>query len=100
VDRLHILFRWWTSQRHDGKLCQLNNYLVDIIAALGGVEGIFEHTLFKGMYFLMWEGLSWEKVSGFEELMQYKMLTNAQRSSLDQIPNRRFTLVESNYQSC
>lgn len=30
---------WWTSQRHDGKLWQLNNYRVDVIAALGGVEG-------------------------------------------------------------
>lgn len=39
---------WWTSQRHDGKLHNLNNYRVDIIAALGGVEGILEHTLFKG----------------------------------------------------
>ena len=39
---------WWTSQRHDGKLWQLNNYRVDVIAALGGVEGILEHTLFKG----------------------------------------------------
>ncbi|GAA5868902.1 hypothetical protein JCM3774_006786 [Rhodotorula dairenensis] len=38
---------WWTSQRHGGKLWQLNNYRVDVIAALGGVEGILEHTLFK-----------------------------------------------------
>jgi pre-mRNA-processing factor 8 len=29
-------------------LHNLNNYRVDIIAALGGVEGILEHTLFKG----------------------------------------------------
>jgi U6-snRNA interacting domain of PrP8 len=48
---------WWTSQRHDGKLWQLNNYRVDVIAALGGVEGILEHTLFKGTYFPTWEGL-------------------------------------------
>ena len=47
---------WWTSQRHDGKLWQLNNYRVDVIAALGGVEGILEHTLFKGTYFPTWEG--------------------------------------------
>ena len=58
---------WWTSQRHDGKLWQLNNYRVDVIAALGGVEGILEHTLFKGTYFPTWEGLFWEKASGFEE---------------------------------
>jgi U6-snRNA interacting domain of PrP8 len=48
---------WWTSQRHDGKLWQLNNYRVDVIAALGGVEGILEHTLFKGTYFPTWEGV-------------------------------------------
>lgn len=60
--------------------------------ALGGVEGILEHTLFKGTYFPTWEGLFWEKASGFEEQMKYKKLTNAQRSGLVQIPNRRFTL--------
>jgi len=46
----------WTSQRHDGKLWQLNNYRVDVIAALGGVESILEHTLFMGTYFPTWEG--------------------------------------------
>ena len=30
--------------------------------------------------------------AGFEESMKYKKLTNAQRSGLNQIPNRRFTL--------
>ena len=83
---------WWTHQRHDGKLCNLNNYRTDMIQALGGVEGILEHTLFKGTYFPTWEGLFWEKASGFEESMKYKKLTNAQRSGLNQIPNRRFTL--------
>ena len=63
-----------------------------MIQALGGVEGILEHTLFKGTYFPTWEGLFWEKASGFEESMKYKKLTNAQRSGLNQIPNRRFTL--------
>jgi hypothetical protein len=62
------------------------------LQALGGVEGILEHTLFKGTYFPTWEGLFWEKASGFEEQMKYKKLTNAQRSGLVQIPNRRFTL--------
>lgn len=33
-----------------------------ILQALGGVEGILEHTLFKGTYFPTWEGLFWEKV--------------------------------------
>ena len=67
----------WTSRWHDGKLRQLNNYCVDIIAALGGVEGILEHT-----HTFSREGLFWEKASGFEESMRYKTLTNAQRSSL------------------
>ena len=92
----HCLLRlnpfWWTHQRHDGKLWNLNNYRTDVIQALGGVEGILEHTLFKGTYFPTWEGLFWEKASGFEESMKYKKLTNAQRSGLNQIPNRRFTL--------
>ncbi|KAI9220140.1 PRP8 pre-mRNA processing factor 8 [Blastocladiella britannica] len=83
---------WWTSQRHDGKLWNLNNYRTDVIQALGGVEGILEHTLFKGTYFPTWEGLFWERASGFEESMKFKKLTNAQRSGLNQIPNRRFTL--------
>ncbi|ORZ34180.1 PRP8 pre-mRNA processing factor 8 [Catenaria anguillulae PL171] len=83
---------FWTSQRHDGKLWNLNNYRTDVIQALGGVEGILEHTLFKGTYFPTWEGLFWEKASGFEESMKFKKLTNAQRSGLNQIPNRRFTL--------
>ncbi|RKO89037.1 PRP8 domain IV core-domain-containing protein [Blyttiomyces helicus] len=126
---------WWTHHRHDGKLWNLNNYRTDMIQALGGVEGILEHTLFKGTYFPTWEGLCkcwlgrifrerrraagiggsvlgfllslpahqpllfslspmpvWEKASGFEESMKYKKLTNAQRSGLNQIPNRRFTL--------
>jgi len=52
---------WWTNSRHDGKLWALNNYRVDVIAALGGVEGILEHSLFKGTAFPTWEGLFWEK---------------------------------------
>ncbi|KAF5136552.1 Pre-mRNA-processing-splicing factor 8 [Metarhizium anisopliae] len=82
---------WWTSQRHDGKLWNLNAYRTDVIQALGGVETILEHTLFKATGFPSWEGLFWEK-AGFEESMKFKKLTNAQRSGLNQIPNRRFTL--------
>ncbi|KAJ1984313.1 hypothetical protein H4R34_000737 [Dimargaris verticillata] len=52
---------WWTNQRHDGKLYNLHNYRTDMIQALGGVEGILEHTLFKGTYFPTWEGLFWER---------------------------------------
>ena len=33
----------------------------------------------QGTYFPTWEGLFWEKASGFEESMKYKKLTNAQR---------------------
>ena len=48
-------------------LCRnLNNYRTDVIQALGGVEGILEHTLFKGTYFPTWEGLFWEKVGFFK----------------------------------
>ncbi|OMH82497.1 Pre-mRNA-processing-splicing factor 8 [Zancudomyces culisetae] len=83
---------WWTNNRHDGRLWQLNAYRTDIIQALGGIECILEHTLFKGTAFPTWEGLFWEQSSGFEESMKYKKLTNAQRSGLNQIPNRRFTL--------
>lgn len=83
---------WWTNSHHDGKLWNLNSYRTDIIQALGGIETILEHTLFKGTGFNSWEGLFWEKASGFEDSMQFKKLTNAQRTGLSQIPNRRFTL--------
>jgi pre-mRNA-processing factor 8 len=31
---------WWTNQRHDDKLWNLNNYRTDMIQALGGAESI------------------------------------------------------------
>ena len=40
---------WWTHQRHDGKLWNLNCDRADMIQALGDVEGILEHTLFEGI---------------------------------------------------
>lgn len=83
---------WWLSDRHDGRLWNLNSYRTDVIQALGGIETILEHTLFKGTGFESWEGLFWEKASGFEDTLKFKKLTNAQRSGLSQIPNRRFTL--------
>lgn len=83
---------WWLSDRHDGRLWNLNAYRTDVIQALGGIETILEHTLFKGTGFESWEGLFWEKASGFEDTLKFKKLTNAQRSGLSQIPNRRFTL--------
>ncbi|KNC53021.1 pre-mRNA-processing-splicing factor 8 [Thecamonas trahens ATCC 50062] len=83
---------WWTNSRHDGKLWYLNNYRTDVIQALGGVEAILAHTLFAATYFPTWEGLFWEKSSGFEESMKYKRLTVAQRGGLTKVPNRRFAL--------
>ncbi|KAG7195924.1 pre-mRNA-splicing factor 8 [Scheffersomyces spartinae] len=83
---------WWTSNHHDGRLWNLTSYRTDVIQALGGIETILEHTLFKGTGFDSWEGLFWEKASGFEDSLKFKKLTNAQRSGLSQIPNRRFTL--------
>ena len=50
---------YWTHQRHDGKLWNLGNARTDVIQALGGVEGILEHTLFKATAFPTWEGLFW-----------------------------------------
>ncbi|CAE5964834.1 unnamed protein product [Arabidopsis arenosa] len=61
-------------------LFQKDRHTLAYDKALGGVEGILEHTLFKGTYFPTWEGLFWEKASGFEESMKYKKLTNAQRA--------------------
>lgn len=83
---------WWTHARHDGKLWNLNNYRTDMIQALGGVEGILEHTLFRATHFPTWEGLFWERAGGFEDSIKSKRLTNAQRTGLSQIPNRRFVL--------
>lgn len=82
----------WTHLKHDGKLWSLNNLRVDTIQALGGVDSILEHSLFKGTYFQSWEGLFWEKLSGYEESAAFKKLTNAQRGGVGQVPNRRFTL--------
>jgi len=83
---------WWTIRNHDGKLWTLDFYKIEMIQNLGGISNILEHTLFKGTYFPTWEGLFWEKSSGFEETLEHKKLTHAQRSGLNQIPNRRFTL--------
>jgi len=52
---------WWTSQRHDGKLWNLNSYRTDVIQAFDGLKTILEHTLFKATAFPSWEGLFWER---------------------------------------
>ena len=64
----------------------------ELISPLGRVSSPCVAHVF--MYLLTFNsiGLFWEKASGFEESMRYKKLTNAQRSGLNQIPNRRFTL--------
>ncbi|XP_075591060.1 uncharacterized protein LOC142597946 [Dermatophagoides farinae] len=86
-----VLF-YWTSQYFDGRLWNLNNYRTDIIQALGGIECILEHSLFKATFFSSWEGLFWQRNQGLEVVLKCKKLTNAQRSGLNQIPNRRFAL--------
>ncbi|KAI9476840.1 NUC071 domain-containing protein [Coemansia mojavensis] len=94
---------WWTHAKHDGRLWQLNTYRTDMIQALGGVECILEHSLFRGTYYPTWEGLFWQQqcfaqgtrilmFDGSRREVQHRQLTNAQRSGLNQIPNRRFTL--------
>ncbi|CAF4550337.1 unnamed protein product, partial [Rotaria magnacalcarata] len=75
---------------HDGKLWNLNNYRTDMIQALGGVEGILEHTLCKGFVIevVFFDVLTF---SSLQQSIRWKELTNAQRSGLNQIPNRHFT---------
>ncbi|KAJ2819198.1 hypothetical protein GGI24_004863, partial [Coemansia furcata] len=51
------------------------------------------HSLFRGTYYPTWEGLFWQQQStSFSGAMGQRQLTNAQRSGLNQIPNRRFTM--------
>lgn len=52
---------------------QVNAYRTDVIQALGGVETILEHTLFKSTGFPSWEGLFWEKVSGLLEFSCFSL---------------------------
>lgn len=83
---------WWTNARHDGRLWNLATYRQDVVQALGGIDAILEHTLFRGTGFDSWEGLFWETGGGLEDQLRMRKLTNAQRTGLSQIPNRRFTL--------
>lgn len=61
-----------------------------VLALLSEVMGLFDIKCIKiaSLVLLCFR----EKASGFEESMKWKKLTNAQRSGLNQIPNRRFTL--------
>ena len=81
---------WWTLQCHNGKLWQLNNYCINIIAALGGR---YLGTHIQGNILPnVRESLLGLKVSSFKKSMQYKKLTNSQCSGLNQIPNHCFML--------
>ncbi|EAY02411.1 pre-mRNA processing 8 protein homolog PRP8 [Trichomonas vaginalis G3] len=82
----------WTHHHHDGKLWNLKDYRADVIQALGGVEGILSHSIFKATGYKHWEGLFWDNTTGFEEALKYRKLTNAQRQGMSQVPNRRYTL--------
>jgi pre-mRNA-processing factor 8 len=72
--------------------CPPSSCLFRELTAIRKLFLVSNNIFLQGTYFPTWEGLFWEKASGFEESMKYKKLTNAQRSGLNQIPNRRFTL--------
>lgn len=82
----------WTNHRHDGKLWNLQDYRTDVIQALGGVEGILSHSIFRATGYKRWEGLMWDTTTDFDEALKHRRMTNAQRQGLSQVPNRRFTL--------
>lgn len=83
---------WWTDGRHDGRLWALDAYRADVVQALGGIEGVLAHSLFRATGHAGWEGLFWERPAGHEDALAARRLTNAQRAGLSQIPNRRFVL--------
>ncbi|KAL4780757.1 putative pre-mRNA splicing factor [Aspergillus varians] len=97
---------WWTSQRHDGKLWNLNAYRTDVIQALGGVETILEHTLFKATAFPSWEGLFWERacLAKGTQLLRYDTtkvnVEDVKEGDLllgpDGTPRRAFNVVNGN----
>lgn len=77
---------FFMSMRHDGRLWDLSCYEEDVVRYFGGLEHIYEHTLHASL------GLGSEKLVFEEEVACSKQMTNAQRSGLSQIPNRRFIL--------
>ncbi|EAN99773.1 PRP8 protein homologue, putative [Trypanosoma cruzi] len=88
------LKNWWFHPEHDGNICGgvLERYRVDIIIALGGVEAILEHSLFKGTGFPSWEGIEFNRSGGFENSKKDSKLAKQQRAGLANVPNRRFAL--------
>ncbi|EPY39064.1 pre-mRNA-processing factor 8 [Angomonas deanei] len=87
------LKNWWFHPEHDGNICGgvLERYRADMNIALGGVEAILEHTLFKGTGFPSWEGLEFSS-GGFEKNLKDAQLAKQQRAGLTKVPNRRFAL--------
>ena len=83
---------WFTSTRHDGKLFSFDKYKADVVQAFGGIEAILSHSIFPATGYASWDGLDWNRISKFEETMQARKITNAQRGGLSKIPNQRFTL--------
>lgn len=75
----------FASVKHDGKLWDVAKYDDDVVAHSGGLEAIYAHTLHRALR-LKNENLV------FDEVVSAKQMTNAQRSGLNQIPNRRFIL--------
>ncbi|KNH06334.1 pre-mRNA-processing-splicing factor 8-like protein [Perkinsela sp. CCAP 1560/4] len=83
---------WFTNTRHDGKLFSFEKYKADVVQAFGGIEAILSHSIFPATGYVSWDGLDWNRISKFEETMQARKITNAQRGGLSKIPNQRFAL--------
>lgn len=88
------LKNWWFHPEHDGNICGgiLEKYRADMNIALGGVEAILEHSLFKGTGFPSWEGIEFNRSGGFENTKKDSHLAKQQRAGLTKVPNQRFAL--------
>lgn len=88
------LKNWWFHPEHDGNICGgvLEKYRADMNIALGGVEAILEHSLFKGTGFPSWEGIEFNRSGGFENSKKDSNLAKQQRAGLTKVPNQRFAL--------
>lgn len=88
------LKNWWFHIEHDGNICGgvLERYRADMNNALGGVEAILEHSLFKGTGFPSWEGIEFDRSGGFENSKKDSKLAKQQRAGLSKVPNQRFAL--------
>ncbi|EPY24536.1 pre-mRNA-processing factor 8 [Strigomonas culicis] len=88
------LKNWWFHIEHDGNICGgvLEKYRADMNIALGGVEAILEHSLFKGTGFPSWEGIEFSTSGGFENSFKDARLAKQQRQGLTKVPNQRFAL--------